>query len=468
MTSRQPHLHMEIRVGIKKVKEALPRPGLLESLGRRGFTARAAALGGPPSASAAPQAPGGGHGGPAWPGGRAACLPLSPPTAERAGQEAGRAAFLPAGPASRAMAGSAGEGRAAPCGWFQFGFCFGAATEAGLAPVALGEAGRIRRVRPSWSFAAILATGAAPGRLLQGAASAALPPDCLDALPSETHVLLLREAALEGWPLPAEGDWAGVLDGQPAWRRALLPEEAAAADLPLVPGGYVAPRPPFFTPLPAALQARKLALGHEHAVLLSSAGTVFSWGGGRHGQLGHGELESRAEPLLVDALHGVEVADVAAGGWHSAGISEAGDLYIWGWNESGQLALPSKAVAESQATTAVGAGRGDVALNVARSQGAANSPHKAAFISIQPFPALLDMPCEAAVSKVSCGSRHTAAVTSTGDLYTWGWGKYGQLGHRDTASSDQPRRVCYFVDWKLCVVDVVCGPWTTYTHAVGR
>lgn len=29
-------------------------------------------------------------------------------------------------------------------------------------------------------------------------------------------------------------------------------------------------------------------------------------------------------------------------------LAEGGDLYMWGWNESGQLALPSKAVAEEQ------------------------------------------------------------------------------------------------------------------------
>lgn len=35
----------------------------------------------------------------------------------------------------------------------------------------------------------------------------------------------------------------------------------------------------------------------------------------------------------------------------------------------------------------------------------------AAFISIQAFPALLDLPQELEVGEVSCGSRHTAIVT---------------------------------------------------------
>nr|XP_039336013.1 RCC1 domain-containing protein 1-like isoform X2 [Saimiri boliviensis boliviensis] len=47
----------------------------------------------------------------------------------------------------------------------------------------------------------------------------------------------------------------------------------------------------------------------------------------------------------------------------------------------------------------------------------------APFIAVQPFPALLDLPLGSDAIKASCGSRHTAVVTRTGDLYTWGWGK---------------------------------------------
>ncbi|NXM88740.1 RCCD1 protein, partial [Oenanthe oenanthe] len=88
----------------------------------------------------------------------------------------------------------------------------------------------------------------------------------------------------------------------------------------------------------------------------------------------------------------------------------------------------------------------------------------AAFISIQAFPALLDLPQEPEVSAVSCGSRHTAAVTRGGELYTWGWGKYGQLGHGDNISCDQARRVEQLVAEGLRVEEVVCGPWTTYVR----
>lgn len=32
---------------------------------------------------------------------------------------------------------------------------------------------------------------------------------------------------------------------------------------------------------------------------------------------------------------------------------------------------------------------------------------------------------------VACGWRHTICVSASGGLYTYGWSKYGQLGHGD-------------------------------------
>ena len=46
-------------------------------------------------------------------------------------------------------------------------------------------------------------------------------------------------------------------------------------------------------------------------------------------------------------------------------------------------------------------------------------------------------------------------------LYTWGWGKYGQLGHCNVLTYDAPKQVDFFLQNGLCVEDVQCGDWNT-------
>lgn len=45
------------------------------------------------------------------------------------------------------------------------------------------------------------------------------------------------------------------------------------------------------------------------------------------------------------------------------------------------------------------------------------------------------------IRDIACGSSHSAAITSCGELYTWGMGEYGRLGHGDTLSQLWPKLV---------------------------
>lgn len=63
--------------------------------------------------------------------------------------------------------------------------------------------------------------------------------------------------------------------------------------LPLVPGGYVAPKLPLYRLLSPHLQAKMLALSSEHAVLLSASGAVHTWGLGRYTQQPSGRTKEK-------------------------------------------------------------------------------------------------------------------------------------------------------------------------------
>ena len=45
------------------------------------------------------------------------------------------------------------------------------------------------------------------------------------------------------------------------------------------------------------------------------------------------------------------------------------------------------------------------------------------------------------VRDIACGSGYSAAITSNGELYTWGEGQRGQLGHGDTSNQNKPKQV---------------------------
>ncbi|XP_033756333.1 ultraviolet-B receptor UVR8-like isoform X2 [Pecten maximus] len=97
------------------------------------------------------------------------------------------------------------------------------------------------------------------------------------------------------------------------------------------------------SPLTSVLCAEPIvtvSCGKEHVLLLGQNRQIYSYGGGSRGQLGHGDVVCQKEPQLVEALAGVGFSSVAAGGWHSVALSDIGDVWVWGWNESGQLGLP--------------------------------------------------------------------------------------------------------------------------------
>ncbi|MFH4983481.1 hypothetical protein AB6A40_010190 [Gnathostoma spinigerum] len=64
---------------------------------------------------------------------------------------------------------------------------------------------------------------------------------------------------------------------------------------------------------------------------------VWTWGANSNGQLGQNDLIHRRTPSRVGDLCHINCVKISAGDEHSAALSAAGELYVWGSNGSGQL-----------------------------------------------------------------------------------------------------------------------------------
>ncbi|XP_069690185.1 RCC1 domain-containing protein 1 [Periplaneta americana] len=189
----------------------------------------------------------------------------------------------------------------------------------------------------------------------------------------------------------------------------------------------------------------QVACGNEHCLLVTEIGEVFSWGIGSRGQLGHSDLENEDETARqVDVLAGLRVTRVAAGGWHSAAVTDSGDLYTWGWNNSGQLGFPTCAEEQQQCD---------------KSETCSTEA-----VSILNFP--LPVNWDKTIMNVGCGSRHTVVLLDDGSVWGCGWNAFGQLG-----TSPKTMQSC----WKMhklelpskCVAqDVLCGAWSTMVFTI--
>ncbi|XP_038704342.1 ultraviolet-B receptor UVR8 isoform X5 [Tripterygium wilfordii] len=98
--------------------------------------------------------------------------------------------------------------------------------------------------------------------------------------------------------------------------------------------------------VPSAFPFTKVAVGWNHALVLTGGHEVFMLGGNRHGVLSDFENTSAAKQSPGEAtmekvlgLEEVKVVEIAAGAEHSAIVTENGVIKTWGWGEHGQLGL---------------------------------------------------------------------------------------------------------------------------------
>lgn len=148
-----------------------------------------------------------------------------------------------------------------------------------------------------------------------------------------------------------------------------------------------------------ALDAHVRRLWQEHSAVVTSEGGLYTWGSGSFGKLGHGEPEDESTPRPV-ALDAKKVTAVACGYAHSIALCHSYEVLVWGSGFKGKLGLSD-----------------DQNRLVPTEIKTLKRKH---------------------VKQMACGSFHTMVLTETGDLYTWGIGERGQLGHGDLENRKTP------------------------------
>ena len=140
---------------------------------------------------------------------------------------------------------------------------------------------------------------------------------------------------------------------------------------------------------------------------------IYAWGVNNCGQLGNGTVTSRCSPVQ-EFYSATDWCGVSAGCDNTAAVKTSGQIWAWGVNNCGQL------------------GDGTVSTRA--------SP-------VREFCSATDW-CQ-----VSAGFTHTVAVKTTGQIWAWGSGSAGRLGDGTQTTRASPvREFCSATDW--CQVGV--------------
>ena len=173
---------------------------------------------------------------------------------------------------------------------------------------------------------------------------------------------------------------------------------------------------PFVVAATTKIPIRMCALGRDHSVLLAVEGYVLTCGSNAYGQLGTGDHDnSRLTLTLVQSA--TDVRSIASGHYHTLALMGTGKVMAWGGGSWGKLGLSSDANVKT--------------------------------------PRLIAALQASIVDDIACGAHHSACISSTGDVWTWGKGLRGQLGHNSVKEEYTPR-ICALLR-KAGAEQICCG-----------
>ncbi|XP_067431217.1 probable E3 ubiquitin-protein ligase HERC1 isoform X6 [Thunnus thynnus] len=148
----------------------------------------------------------------------------------------------------------------------------------------------------------------------------------------------------------------------------------------------------------------QVACGSSHTIAVAQDGrTVWSFGGGDNGKLGHGDTNRVYRPKVIEALHGFIIRKVCAGSQSSLALTSAGQVFAWGCGSC---------------------------LGCGSSETTSLRPR---FIEDLGITKIID---------ISCGDSHCLALSHENEVYAWGNNTMGQCGQGHTSTPiTKPKKV---------------------------
>jgi alpha-tubulin suppressor-like RCC1 family protein len=180
-----------------------------------------------------------------------------------------------------------------------------------------------------------------------------------------------------------------------------------------------------------------LAAGRFHTCGISDTGEAYCWGLNDFGQLGDGTTANRSLPTRVDGA--LTFTAIAAGINHSCGLTSGGQVYCWGRNASGEVGDGTRTqrlspVAVSGGLTFSSIDAGDTSMCGLLVSGAAycwgdNGTGQLGDGTTTNRTSPTSVSGGLNFSRVSITGTHACGITSAGAAYCWGSNSDGQLGN---------------------------------------
>ncbi|XP_047226645.1 transcriptional regulator ATRX [Girardinichthys multiradiatus] len=198
---------------------------------------------------------------------------------------------------------------------------------------------------------------------------------------------------------------------------------------------------------PASVKALKsekvklVACGKDHTLVCTFQDCVYGAGRNQKGQLSLGHKNTKSFQLLRSFCELAPVKMLAAGSSTSAALTEDGRLFMWGDNSVGQIGLGDEVFAAAPRELKVG--QAVMWVSCGHRHSAFVTVHGGLYTFGESANGRLGLQVEqlanhripqevkgimGSVTQVCCGGEHTVALTEE-EVYTFGRGQYGQLGH---------------------------------------